>query len=118
MSAAVAHTAHHAHSCSPRAFRVCSFGGRHAQNGVRADFFTVAVRTGGEGMGGISMLLLEKEMPGITCRQVSRSVCQYLLQMIVFADARLSCSFVVMCARSLADAMPGRVAVGHHVHHL
>lgn len=33
-------------------------------NGMFADYFTVAVRTGGEGMGGISLLLLEKGMPG------------------------------------------------------
>jgi len=35
-------------------------------SGVRADFVTVAVRTGGPGMGGISLLLLEKGMPGFT----------------------------------------------------
>jgi len=29
-------------------------------NGVFADFFTVAVRTGGEGMGGVSLLLIER----------------------------------------------------------
>lgn len=34
-------------------------------NSIWADYFTVAVRTGDEGMGGISMLLLEKTMPGI-----------------------------------------------------
>ena len=39
-------------------------------SGMKADFFTVAVRTGGEGMGGISLLLLEKGMPGITCRKM------------------------------------------------
>ena len=42
-------------------------------NGIWADFFTVAVRTGGEGMGGISLLLLEKSMPGITCRKMKCS---------------------------------------------
>lgn len=35
-------------------------------SGVRADYYTVAVRTGGEGMGGISLLLLEKGMKGFT----------------------------------------------------
>ncbi len=35
-------------------------------SGVRADFYTVAVRTGGAGMGGISLLLLERGMPGFT----------------------------------------------------
>ncbi|MEX6723970.1 acyl-CoA dehydrogenase family protein [Parapedomonas caeni] len=35
-------------------------------SGLRADYYTVAVRTGGPGMGGISLLLLEKGMPGFT----------------------------------------------------
>jgi len=42
-------------------------------NGVFADYFTVAVRTGGKGMGGISLLLLEKSMPGLTTRQMQCS---------------------------------------------
>jgi acyl-CoA dehydrogenase len=35
-------------------------------SGVRADFYTVAVRTGGKGKGGVSLLLIEKGMPGFT----------------------------------------------------
>lgn len=35
-------------------------------SGVRADFYTVAVRTGGEGKSGISLLLVEKGTPGFT----------------------------------------------------
>jgi len=35
-------------------------------SGVRADFYTVAVRTGAPGFGGISMLLIEKGTPGFT----------------------------------------------------
>jgi acyl-CoA dehydrogenase len=35
-------------------------------SGVRADYYTVAVRTGGDGYGGVSLLLLEKGMPGFT----------------------------------------------------
>src|SRR3989338_8544387 len=38
--------------------------------GIFSDFFTVAVRTGGDGMSGISLLLIEREMPGVTCRQM------------------------------------------------
>jgi alkylation response protein AidB-like acyl-CoA dehydrogenase len=38
-----------------------------------ADFFVVAARTGGSGMNGISLLLLEKDMPGLAVRKV---VCQ------------------------------------------
>jgi len=40
-------------------------------NGIFADFFTVAVRTGGKGMGGVSMLLLERDsMPGISTKRM------------------------------------------------
>jgi len=39
-------------------------------NGVFADFFTVAVRTGGKGMGGISLLLLERGMEGVETTQM------------------------------------------------
>ena len=35
-------------------------------SGVRADYYTVAVRTGGSGAGGISLLLIEKGMPGFS----------------------------------------------------
>ncbi len=41
-------------------------------NGVFADYFTVAVRTGGEGAGGISMMLIERG-PGVTTRQMNCS---------------------------------------------
>jgi len=40
-------------------------------NGVFSDFFTVAVRTGGEGMGGVSLLLLEKDMPGLSLKRMN-----------------------------------------------
>jgi alkylation response protein AidB-like acyl-CoA dehydrogenase len=42
-------------------------------NGVFADYFTVAVRTGGEGMGGVSLLVIERTMPGVTTRQMKCS---------------------------------------------
>ncbi|MFP0196411.1 acyl-CoA dehydrogenase family protein [Pseudomonas sp. PHC1] len=35
-------------------------------SGVRADYYTVAVRTGAPGFGGISLLLIEKGTPGFT----------------------------------------------------
>jgi alkylation response protein AidB-like acyl-CoA dehydrogenase len=38
-------------------------------NGVFADFFTVAVRTGGEGAGGISLLVVERG-PGVITKQM------------------------------------------------
>ena len=39
-------------------------------NGIFSDYFTVAVRTGGSGMNGISLLLIEKDMPGVKVRQM------------------------------------------------
>ena len=38
-------------------------------SGIRADYYTVAVRTGGEGYGGISLLLMEKGMAGFRVGQ-------------------------------------------------
>ncbi len=35
-------------------------------SGVRADYYTVAVRTGGPGAGGVSLLLIERDTPGFT----------------------------------------------------
>ena len=35
-------------------------------SGVRADYYTVAVRTGGDGFAGVSLLLIEKGTPGFT----------------------------------------------------
>jgi acyl-CoA dehydrogenase len=34
--------------------------------GMRADYLTTAVRTGGEGLGGISLLLIETDRPGVS----------------------------------------------------
>eukprot|EP00933_Yihiella_yeosuensis_P070646 TRINITY_DN78790_c0_g1_i1.p1 TRINITY_DN78790_c0_g1~~TRINITY_DN78790_c0_g1_i1.p1 ORF type:complete len:454 (+),score=118.13 TRINITY_DN78790_c0_g1_i1:75-1436(+) len=42
-------------------------------NGIFADYFTVACRTGGPGMGGLSLLLVEKTMPGVNCRKMKCS---------------------------------------------
>lgn len=35
-------------------------------SGMRADYVTTAVRTGGPGMGGISLLLIETDLPGVS----------------------------------------------------
>jgi alkylation response protein AidB-like acyl-CoA dehydrogenase len=37
-------------------------------NGTYADFFTTAVRTGGNGISGISFMLIERSMPGVKTR--------------------------------------------------
>src|SRR5277367_7024925 len=39
-------------------------------NGIWSDYFTVAVRTGGPGMKGVSLLLIEKTMPGVSVRRM------------------------------------------------
>ncbi|MGE5500338.1 MAG: acyl-CoA dehydrogenase family protein [Ignavibacteriales bacterium] len=41
-------------------------------SGMRADFYTVAVRTGGEGAGGVSLLLIEKGMSGFTQTELKK----------------------------------------------
>ncbi|KAF9585682.1 hypothetical protein BGW38_001235 [Lunasporangiospora selenospora] len=42
-------------------------------NGTFADYFTAAVRTGGDGMGGVSLLVVERSMPGVSTRQMQCS---------------------------------------------
>lgn len=39
-------------------------------NGIWSDYFTVAVRTGKPGMGGVSLLLIEREMGGVSTRRM------------------------------------------------
>ena len=39
-------------------------------NGVFADYFTVACRTGGKGSSGLSLLLVERQFAGVTTRQM------------------------------------------------
>ncbi|KAI1082415.1 acyl-CoA dehydrogenase NM domain-like protein [Whalleya microplaca] len=39
-------------------------------NGIWCDYFTTAVRTGGEGMNGVSLLLIEREAGGVSTRRM------------------------------------------------
>ncbi|KAK4507380.1 hypothetical protein PRZ48_001115 [Zasmidium cellare] len=39
-------------------------------NGIWCDYFTTAVRTGGEGMNGVSVLLIEREHEGVSTRRM------------------------------------------------
>ncbi|KAI0475365.1 acyl-CoA dehydrogenase NM domain-like protein [Xylariaceae sp. FL0804] len=39
-------------------------------NGIWCDYFTTAVRTGGEGMNGVSLLLIERDMGGVSTRRM------------------------------------------------
>jgi len=59
-------------------------------NGVFADYFTVAVRTGEKGMTGISLLLIEKTMKGVTTRQMDcQGVWASGTTYITFEDVRV-----------------------------
>jgi acyl-CoA dehydrogenase len=42
--------------------------------GTRADFFTTAVRTGGPGAGGISLIVIERDTPGFTASKKIRKM--------------------------------------------
>jgi acyl-CoA dehydrogenase len=44
-------------------------------SGVRADYYTVAVRTGGDGFGGISLLMIEKGTPGFNVGKSLKKMC-------------------------------------------
>jgi acyl-CoA dehydrogenase len=60
-------------------------------SGVRADFVTVAVRTGGDGHGGISLLVVDKGTPGFTVdRQLDKMgwLCSDTAE-LGFADVRV-----------------------------
>lgn len=39
-------------------------------NGIWCDYFTTAVRTGGEGMNGVTLLLIEREFGGVSTRRM------------------------------------------------
>ena len=41
-------------------------------SGMRADYFTVAVRTGGPGAAGVSLLLIERDRPGFTRTELKK----------------------------------------------
>ncbi len=42
-------------------------------SGMRADYYTVAVRTGGPGAGGVSLLLIERDRPGFTRTKLAKT---------------------------------------------
>ena len=66
-------------------------------SGVRADFVTVAVRTGGPGHGGISLLVVEKGTPGFTVDRGLRKMgwhCSDTAE-LGFADVRVPAANLV-----------------------
>ena len=65
-------------------------------NGVFADFFTVAVRTGGEGAMGVSLLVVERTMPGVKTKQMNCSgVWSSGTTYITFEDVRVPVENIV-----------------------
>jgi len=67
-------------------------------NGIFADYFTVAVRTGkqSDGMKGVSLLLVEKTMPGVNCRKMKCSgVWSSGTTYITFEDVKVPASHLI-----------------------
>jgi acyl-CoA dehydrogenase len=66
-------------------------------SGVRADFLTVAVRTGGPGAGGVSLLVVDKHTPGLTVDRSLRKMgwhCSDTAE-LGFADVRVPVEHLV-----------------------
>jgi acyl-CoA dehydrogenase len=66
-------------------------------SGVRADFVTTAVRTGGPGAGGVSLLVIEKGTPGFTVDRALQKMgwhCSDTAE-LSFVDARVPASNLV-----------------------
>jgi len=65
-------------------------------NGVFADFFTTAVRTGGKGMGGLSLLLMEKGAEGLETNQMQcMGVWPSGTTYITFDDVKVPCDNII-----------------------
>ncbi|KAI8376143.1 acyl-CoA dehydrogenase/oxidase [Radiomyces spectabilis] len=64
--------------------------------GLYADYFTVACRTGGEGMGGVSLMVIERDFPGVSVRAMD---CQGMwgsgTSYITFEDVRVPKSHLI-----------------------
>jgi hypothetical protein len=64
-------------------------------NGIFADYFTVACRTGGPGAGGISLLLVERG-PGVTTKQMNcMGVWSSGTTYITFEDVLVPCENII-----------------------
>lgn len=65
-------------------------------SGMRADFYTVAVRTGGAGMGGISLLLIERGMPGFSQAPLKKMGWWASdTAILTFADVKVPCENLI-----------------------
>ncbi|WP_300683627.1 acyl-CoA dehydrogenase family protein [Nocardioides sp.] len=66
-------------------------------SGVRADFVTLAVRTGGPGAGGISLIVVDKQTPGFTVTRTLRKMgwhCSDTAE-LSFVDVRVPASQLI-----------------------
>ncbi len=66
-------------------------------SGVRANFYTVAVRTGGDGFGGISLLLIEKGTPGFSVGRKLKKSCWWASDTaeLFFDDCLVPCANLI-----------------------
>ncbi len=59
-------------------------------SGTRAHYFTTAVRTGGPGMGGVSLLLIEADRPGVkTTRMKTQGWWMSSTALVAFDNVRV-----------------------------
>jgi citronellyl-CoA dehydrogenase len=66
-------------------------------NGARADFITLAVRTGGEGFGGISLLVLPTDVKGFSVARKLKKIGNHASDTaeLAFDDCRVPCRYLV-----------------------
>jgi len=64
--------------------------------GLAADYFTTAVRTGGPGMGGLSLLLIDRNLPGIKLRKMETQFdSASSTTFITFEDVRVPVTYLI-----------------------
>jgi alkylation response protein AidB-like acyl-CoA dehydrogenase len=65
-------------------------------SGIKGDYYVVAVRTGTRGMGGISLLLMERNMPGIKVTKLATTGWWASnTALIVFEDVRVPVEYLI-----------------------
>jgi len=80
--------------------------------GLKADYLTTAVRTGGPGAGGISVLLIDANSPGISKRPIkTQGVWMSPPAYITFEDVKVPCS------RLLGQENGGFKVIMHNFNH-
>ena len=72
-------------------YYVVNWEKKYITNGCRADYYTTVVRTGGEGMAGISVLLIPARSKGITARRMKTQGLSVHLCLHLFSHFSFRC---------------------------